>query len=257
MNPQNNYNTKVLSGITTGLISEIPVSQTNFIEGCTHNYINAKQMLEILQPLRRVGMICFLSGRGPRNEPNNSYYKLEGPSPQDYEYIGSGVEPATKPDDYVTNVDYKIKEDAVFGTRVGPSNPIDYYYETLTLYEKSIGISPKDPQKVNSDDGTYWVLLNSFNNLLKNTKKKYYKGSIAGADVILTENEIKLLDSEEVYSLPNFINNFTNTSAQVKIPYAWLPLSLTDNKYLDLLSLDGGLPGKSTLQELIKVDDVW
>eukprot|EP00122_Pirum_gemmata_P010212 Pgem_evm5s9439 len=230
----NNYNTRVLSGITTGNLSEIPVSQTNYIEGSTHNYINVKQMLEIFQPLRRVGMFCFVAERGPRNEPNNNYYQLQGPLPQDYEYIGSGVEPATLPDDYVTNIDYKIKNDAVFGTRVGPSNPIDYYHETLTLYEKSQGKTPTDPQKVNSDDG-----------------------SIAGADIILTENEIKLLDSEEVYTLPKFINNFTNTSAQAKIPYIWLSLTLTDNRYLDLLSLDGALPGKSTLQELIKVDGVW
>lgn len=217
----NLFNTYISSGLTTGSNSEIPVCDSYGALGGFMVFEDVYGMLNLYQNLRRDGMLVRCMGKGPRNEPEGSYYELQ-----------------------------------TAGVTVGPSNYIDFLLdETLTIYDKDVlGLTYVDNNNANSDDGTNWIKKDFC--CENNNQEKiltYYSGSMNGTDVKLTATEIKTLTPGTDNTIADDYD-VGNTSGVEAIPYIALPLSYTDGKYIKNWTISA-LQTTPTDRWIVKVDD--
>lgn len=217
--------TTVSNPVSTGLNSDIPIGFANSIRGGYHVYEDVLDMLLLYQNYRVEGMMVRLDNTGPRGEDPGWYVLNPG------------------------------------GGSVGPVNYIQWVKNsTLTIKQKNEGVTHDPVKWENTDDGSFWARMNidydtgevptvpppSNPNAPNNdySVRKYYHGSILGADIPLTETEVKSLTAVERTDMITTAA-ITNQTVGNKIPYIYIPLAWTNSTRIIGWNV-GGIPTTPT-----------
>eukprot|EP00122_Pirum_gemmata_P020334 Pgem_evm1s19015 len=236
---------------TGGFESDVPLCFANEIQGGFMVFQTLKDMLNLMQQKRVIGMLVFLTSKGPMNQPPNQFYRLLGPTFK--EKATQKTFENLNPDD----IDFSLFETEAYtdGSKVGPKSILDYLNnETLSVYDKQQGKTYKDDKKKNTDDGSRWLRLcldcTDGDTTIPPKNIDYYYGTLlpTSKDYKITENELKSLDKGSSQNIPAMIN-IENKSRAVQVPYFGIPN--INNKWIKSITIAGSFTGKPTQQFLV------